>query len=1026
MPITNGQRINMFTRRVLGSIGLGTRLLDYLEDGIQRHTKAMTTGETPSDDVGAWFAAVTVGDGTGTHNLDFGNMYGVDGRGNMISEQAGTTYLDEVPFEDTAATTYYMAATTGFIPKAVLVNQSSGEPEYDYTELELAHVAAPSAVVNGGAFLTITLGNHQLSGSDDFSGRTAMVWLVDPASPDAATAIETVVITGGNQVVTSGVLGQTSPSTTPSNYRVAILGPTITRSNTVQSLAGFAYIGTVVGGGAPRTYVTSGQTILVPLSEVSGMFDDLLEKGWVDVPSYTNTGTQVQFTTTGEAYISGRLKVAPTQTVSGWGYTSSNVWLYWSPISGQYKYTDSWDTANQTGNVPIVHFLVDGGGNITGSVTTIGRRVRAFNRPMVLQVSPNAVHRTAYRTLEAALARVSSIREGSNGERAIIELLDDITIGATISAPIHFPANVTFRGMGVGGPSALGLIVGSYSSHTTIKWAMDDAVFDIPDGSGVIGWTFEGIAFQYTGTSTQDDSAIIRALTNNPAEARTITNLSFIGCVFDFSTQAAGTPYPGVVYNIGTDADGMDSIHLYDCFTWGVQGAHVWSTADVSDLRIKGCTGSQGSTTIPGANPGGIAYINAALSNSFIQDNQLTQINAWALFALGAADVWITDNELDLVPDNDCSAIELGDNTTDTYNLHLDHNRIKVTYSGTLTEPVVHLKPDTAPIIPGLSGNDIWVTNNTIYGDDESSSGLTGLLIDSGTADTEVFFIQGNHIAEVNIGIELTQNTGGGGSHFAAVISGNVIRAGAYSIDTNDADQVVIFGNILLGDDTNHICISSAGLQHLIAANILDGAGGTDIGVEARTGADYWVVMGNLGAGLSNMLFDGVQTNTSILLGNNGGASAGVDWSSNDGVMVGNIVGGTLDFGGGLRAVCLGNTVDGATTIDAGDSVIVGNVFDSTLATECDGVALTGNAITGAASINDTSGTEDDNVLVGNFFKSTLAIDGDNNVLTGNRVVGNMSTAAAADETTIVGNKYNGAGFTDNGTNTFTGSNNTV
>jgi len=138
-----------------------------------------------------------------------------------------------------------------------------------------------------------------------------VVFLKFPVWTTPATAIETVTVSG-QTATTAGVLGQVTPSTTASDYEVVLLGPTITRGAFVAIAALWAFIGTVVGGGSPRVFDTSTQPQIVPLNELSNMFDDLLAKGWIDVPTFSTTATTITVTSTGIAFTAGRLLSTPS------------------------------------------------------------------------------------------------------------------------------------------------------------------------------------------------------------------------------------------------------------------------------------------------------------------------------------------------------------------------------------------------------------------------------------------------------------------------------------------------------------------------------------------------------------------------------------------------------------------------------------------------------------------------------------------------------------------------------------------
>lgn len=256
--LTSLIRTNIHTRRVVGVQALQTYFLDYVDVGIKRFVKAMTTGFTSAADKGRWHIPVTMADGAGASTITFGQLRGADGNGQQIDVAAADGSITDVPFQNTTSTTYYVGAMACERPAGISQDTLNGACYYDHYIQELGHLAAPSAVSDAGTSLQFTIQNHIPVG-DSYTSRTAICYLVNPVSPNAAVAIESATVSGSTVTLT-GYLGQAGPSASmvASDYRIIILGPRITRTN-ITNTTGVAFIGTVLGAATPRTYVTTAQ-----------------------------------------------------------------------------------------------------------------------------------------------------------------------------------------------------------------------------------------------------------------------------------------------------------------------------------------------------------------------------------------------------------------------------------------------------------------------------------------------------------------------------------------------------------------------------------------------------------------------------------------------------------------------------------------------------------------------------------------------------------------------------------------------
>jgi len=1007
MPVTNAERINLFTRRVLGSVGLGTRFLAYLEDGIKRHTKAMTTGETPVTDVGSWFAGVGVTDGSGVNMLDFGAMYGVDGGGSVISEAAGGIYTNEVPFED-AAVNYSMAATTGMVPQAMAVNQSDGSPEYDYHELSLAHVDEPSVAVDNGGSITFTLGNHTLDASDDFTGRTAIIWLVNPESPSDATAIETVTISG-NQATTTGTLGQSVVSTTAADYAVAIMGPVITRSASVATLAGFAYIGTVSGGGAPRTFDFSAQPLLTTMAEATNMFSGMLHKGWITRSVTSGIGTATLTYGAGEVYSAGKLATVANSTLTGLGIASVS-YCAWDPGTGLIAGYATFDAANTGGRVPLTLVRTDGGGFLD-MIIDIGWLVKEFNKPLTLTVSEEPDHRGAYTDLGEALARVYALQQSAASPPcATIEIIGDVTVSAEMGEVYHYPHGVTFKGAS-GLRATRGIQNAVYNLHkgSRIIWSHVNSLFSVAATGGVLNWVFEGLTFQYGGIAASGVCAVVSSQGTGA-----IQGLAFRGCAFNVAGWYTTGNLPHVIYDSGNGY--VTGVEMERCWVFTTDAA-VYAAGYIYDVTLDDIIMEQSSGVGPYYAAGGLCYVGINGDQVRIHNIRGT-INDQLYRSLGMTGLWISDCHLTSYMVTDAAVVGVGDYSANVQDVRITGNMLHANRSASASQPVMHIKPDTQ-----TTGSRIFIAMNTVRGRGKTNVGHNGIEVDVGSGSVTARGVQilNNYIYNVYEGIVLGGDTSAVLRY--AVVSGNIVDAGSTALSVDSGIGYSTFdGNILMSSTSGATVVNYVGgLYSTFYGNVLEQPTGASTALYVDQ--SYKAVFGNAidSAAGSYSINGGSLASVAIMgnvVGNDPGAYFPTCYSS---TYMGNS-GGSLTMGTTDWLTVVGNTQQGSINItNSFETTVVGNYASGDVYVTNDNAVVVGNVV--GTSINFSLNVLD-GVAVGNVVGTgDIYCNGDEVAIVGNVLSGTTADVvidSAALDCLIIGNIIDGAtGISDSGTNTF-------
>ena len=191
-----------------------------------------------------------------------------DGQGLRLRTYTDVIWTD-IPYPDSAATTFYVGAKACLRPSHVTANTADGIPVYDEFVEDVGDLGAPDLVTDTGVGLSFRVDSFVTIWNDVNRGKRVVVYKTIPAT-GASTAIYegSAVPSGGHIVLTvPHYLGQAvgNRSTTASDYRVVVRGP---RVSTVPLSTDYWRIGSVNTG----VTAISGQTLLLPYTTWTAAF----------------------------------------------------------------------------------------------------------------------------------------------------------------------------------------------------------------------------------------------------------------------------------------------------------------------------------------------------------------------------------------------------------------------------------------------------------------------------------------------------------------------------------------------------------------------------------------------------------------------------------------------------------------------------------------------------------------------------------------------------------------------------------
>lgn len=969
MPITDGLRANFHDRRVIGKLDLKERLLDYLEAALLRATQVITSSPGPTPGPGVWFSSVEVVDGGGTHDLTFqageGGLYGTDGSGAIVSVENVDDRITDVPFQDTGAVTYYMAARTAEVPEGISFDTDTGVINYDRHRQELGHLAEPTVVVDNTGNITFTLGNHKLHASDTYTGRMAIVYLKAPASPSEAIAVETCTVSGVS-ITTTGTLGQSVVSTTASDYEVVLVGPTITRLSTIQTDDNWAFIGTVIGGASPRTFDFLGQPAFVPVADLSTQSSLLLKKGWVSLPAVTfgGGGTTVSFGVA-TAFVNGRIRNVGAAGPVGSFPISSEFFISYNDSTGTYQVFSTEDLADAANKVPILWGRSDGAGAITLTTSAvIGRLMKEFPDPITITVSSDTSHHGSFATLRMALAAAHACQLGSTltPRGVTIEIVGDVVQTQAISnADVIGVKNVQF--VGRGGGQSRSLVAGAGTKGARIAWSYDGSLFDISSGSPTMsGWSFRDITFEYTGTATADTRAVVSNTTG------TISGLRFERCTVDGNTvlngvdAGAGTgALPHLVYSSNGVVSNLTIEHC-GIYTRDAAVYQAATAGSLKRLRIYDSEFVQNAASL--FSTAGIVQDDSNTTSQHwrIRGNLAEGCRGNVIRARSVDQFWLVENSLQ-VSTSDSNVVYLGRNSNAAVvdDAWISLNRIS---RASISNPSAALL-----LVQAEGVVRMFVTFNAFEDADFSGASAKAILFQANTTAISGPIISGNNIHEVQAGI---------------------------AADSTDLLRAIVFGNHIEVTDTAYAAQTS---EHVVFGNHLESYSGS-VGALTVNG-EFHAIFGNVVVMDADSAFAidfGSASNDVALVGNVVSLSVfPLELDGDNHCVVGNIAhqsaGEVRVLSGSTHNTLVGNQFE-RLLVSGDENVVVGNKLGDDLELAAGVEVVSGNYIGGALQVSGIAQTA---IASGNY------VAGSTDLSVGNRhmMVGNMHTGAVTVPTNI-------------------------
>ena len=284
MP-TGSNKIAITQNRLLSREDLADNFLGYMEESVDETVAAMLQGNS------GVFESAEIALQEGATGADYFEFYNLGTSGSPAPKKVATANgkvvtlnpelaqeTDEISFENALGANYEVGIRWNERDDQVQLNPSRGYPEYRSKLQVFGEVGAPDSVTDGSTYIRLWIdGLTDPLGSHTFAGRKAIAWLATPVSGDQATAFYegTIAYDGVNgnylQIPYSGgngPLGQdtsaSAPSTTASDYRVHVKGPSVRKgTNTVikTDKENYAFIGSITGAGTgvSATYSMVGQ-----------------------------------------------------------------------------------------------------------------------------------------------------------------------------------------------------------------------------------------------------------------------------------------------------------------------------------------------------------------------------------------------------------------------------------------------------------------------------------------------------------------------------------------------------------------------------------------------------------------------------------------------------------------------------------------------------------------------------------------------------------------------------------------------
>jgi hypothetical protein len=325
---TSNKFANLVEKRLLGLVTLKDYVLDFMR--MQFSELVQRTWDLDGT-LGSSKVDIT-GSGNDEFDLDT-DATGTDGAGHFLV--TGSEYETNVPFENANSIPYDIGLHYAEKPSGVIINQRLGMPQYDTWEEVIGVRADPDSVTEvSGTVRAVVDSVFEASVSN--AGRKCLIFMKVPAegATTEVVAVEECTVqwdSSNNYIVTSGALGQSTISTTASDYSVIALGPAVRRNTDLEAASGYWYIGEVTGAGAgnpPTVFDTTDQRLIE--KSLSTLLENLVYADADNVFTGENT-FENDTTFESDTYlesdnnVTGELNLGPTSHVA---FESPTDWFY--------------------------------------------------------------------------------------------------------------------------------------------------------------------------------------------------------------------------------------------------------------------------------------------------------------------------------------------------------------------------------------------------------------------------------------------------------------------------------------------------------------------------------------------------------------------------------------------------------------------------------------------------------------------------------------------------------------------------
>lgn len=195
----------------------------------------------------------------------------ITGEGDRLEADSAADEWNAIPFANVGATVYYVGARMNRVPSRATANTIDGTPIYDREGEVIGEVGNPDSVsLPTATTLRLVITTLAAPGWTAAGTRPVRVWLDGAPETTSGEAIYvgTASYTGGQvRIDIPHVLGQSSPSTTAADYKVALLGPTI-HTSTMAGDDAYVFLGTVTSG----VWSDAGQVAITPWADLLALF----------------------------------------------------------------------------------------------------------------------------------------------------------------------------------------------------------------------------------------------------------------------------------------------------------------------------------------------------------------------------------------------------------------------------------------------------------------------------------------------------------------------------------------------------------------------------------------------------------------------------------------------------------------------------------------------------------------------------------------------------------------------------------